>query len=236
MLKINICDDDKASVDKLVSLIEKYCKDKKLEHSLECYTQGSDLLAGNISECDLLFLDVDMGSENGIAIAHEIRKVNRELILVYVSGYVQYAPAGYNVKAFAYILKNDLDGLFEPTMNDVMKQLNFRGMTYSMKTGSTEISIPVKNILYIESFDKTIDIHTNLPQEIFTQRQTMTDTAKQLADKGFVQIHKSYLVNMQHISKLKNYAVTLTDGTNLPAAQKRWQEIMKIYLDWKGAM
>ena len=94
MLRISICDDDKASVDKLVSLIEKYCKDKKLEHSLECYTQGSDLLAGNISECDLLFLDVDMGSENGIAIAHEIRKVNRELILVYVSGYVQYAPAG----------------------------------------------------------------------------------------------------------------------------------------------
>lgn len=236
MLNIFVCDDDKNSVDKLCTLINDYCREKGLENSLTAYTNGRDLLAGDIADCDLLFLDVDMGEENGIALAHEIRKVNKDMILVYVSGYVQYAPAGYNVKAFAYILKNDLDSLFESTMNDVMKQLNFRGMTYTMKTGNTEISIPLKNILYIESFDKTIDIHTNLPQEIFTQRQTMTDTAKQLADKGFVQIHKSYLVNMQHITKLKNYAITLTDGTPLPAAQKRWQEILKIYLDWKGAM
>ena len=236
MLNISICDDDKASVDKLSCMVGEYCADNGLEYRLSTFTNGRALLESDISQCHLLFLDVDMGSENGIAIAHEIRKTNKEMILVYVSGYVQYAPAGYNVKAFAYILKNDLDGLFKTTMDDVVKQLDFRGMVYKIKTGETEISLPLKNILYIESFDKVTEIHTDLPQGRYTVRQPLTDAVKQLADKGFLQIHKSYLVNMQHITKLKNYTIVLTDGTPLPAAQKRWKEIMQAYLEWKGAL
>lgn len=236
MLRISICDDDIAGVDKLAMLIEKYCAEKGLEYSMHTYTKGSDLLASNLAECDLLFLDVDMGQENGIAIAHEIRKNYRDIVLVYVSGYVQYAPAGYNVKAFAYILKNDLDALFESTMNDVMKQMNFRGMVYKIKINSEEVALPLKNIVYLESLDKTTIIHTNNRMISYAVRQPLADAINYLCDKGFVQIHKSYLVNMQHITKLKNYTINLTDGTNLPAAQKRWRDIMQAYLKWKGAM
>ena len=236
MLRISICDDDIAGVDKLAMLIEKYCAEKGLEYSLHSYTNGSDLLASNLTECDLLFLDVDMGQENGIAISHEIRKNYRDIVLVYVSGYVQYAPAGYNVKAFAYILKNDLDALFESTMDDVMKQMNFRGMVYKIKINSEEVALPLKNIVYLESLDKTTIIHTNNRMISYAVRQPLADAINYLCDKGFVQIHKSYLVNMQHITKLKNYTINLTDGTNLPAAQKRWRDIMQAYLKWKGAM
>lgn len=236
MLRISICDDDIAGVDKLAMLIGKYCAEKGLEYSMHTYTKGSDLLASNLTECDLLFLDVDMGQENGIAISHEIRKNYRDIVLVYVSGYVQYAPAGYNVKAFAYILKNDLDALFESTMDDVMKQMNFRGMVYKIKINSEEVALPLKNIVYLESLDKTTIIHTNNRMISYAVRQPLADAINYLCDKGFVQIHKSYLVNMQHITKLKNYTINLTDGTNLPAAQKRWRDIMQAYLKWKGAM
>ena len=233
MLNISICDDDKNSVDKLAALLADYCGKKGMAYSLDCHTTGKSLLA-DVANCDILFLDVDMGEENGISIAHEIRKFNKDVIIIYVSGYVQYAPAGYNVKAFAYILKNDLDDLFETTMTDVVKQLNWRGTVYKVKTPQEEISLPVKDILYIESFDKVTDIHTT--DSRYTVRQSLGDTAKQLADKGFLQIHKSYVVNMRHITKLKNYTVTLTDNTALPAAQKRWRDIMQAYLKWKGAM
>ena len=234
MLNIFICDDDIAAVEKLKQQTDEYCTRNGLEYSMHSYTTGRDLLAADIQGCDLLFLDVDMGEENGIAIAHEIRKVNRDMILVYVSGYVQYAPAGYNVKAFAYILKNDLDSLFAATMDDVCRQLNFRGMVYRIKINDDEISLPLKNILYIESYDKICEIHTNLPQPKYTVRQPLNEAVNRLADKGFVQIHKSYVVNMQHITKLKNYTITLSDYTALPAAQKRWQDIMQKYLEWKG--
>ena len=186
MLRISICDDDIAGVDKLAMLIEKYCAEKGLEYSLHSYTNGSDLLASNLAECDLLFLDVDMGQENGIAIAHEIRKNYRDIVLVYVSGYVQYAPAGYNVKAFAYILKNDLDALFESTMNDVMKQMNFRGMVYKIKINSEEVALPLKNIVYLESLDKTTIIHTNNRMISYAVRQPLADAINYLCDKGFV--------------------------------------------------
>ena len=73
MLNISICDDDKTSVDKLSQLVKEYCQQSNMDYTLSAYTTGSDLLSGDIDNCHLLFLDVDMGEENGIAIAHEIR-------------------------------------------------------------------------------------------------------------------------------------------------------------------
>ena len=234
MLNIFICDDDKGSADKLSGMVSEYCNSKNIQHHIDVFYSGSDLLNADTRQCDLLLCDVDMGSENGIDIAAQIRTTNKRLILVYVSGYVQYAPAGYNVRAFAYILKNDLDNLFAVTMDSVMKQLNFMGAVFTFRHNDKEISLPLQNIYYIESFDKTADIHT--PDKTYSLRISIGEIAQQLADKGFVQIHKSYVVNMQHISKLKNYNITLSDGTVLTASQRRWKDVVASYLKWKGDM
>lgn len=234
MLNIFICDDDRDSADKLADMVSEYCNNRNIQHRLDVFYSGSELLAADTDRCDLLLCDVDMGSENGISIAARIRKTNRNMVLVYVSGYVQYAPAGYNVKAFAYILKNDLDSLFETTMDSVMKQLNFMGAVFSFRYNDEEISLPLQDIYYIESFDKTADIHT--AEKTYSLRSSIGEIARKLADKGFVQIHKSYVVNMQHISKLKNYHINLSNGTVLTASQRRWKDIMARYLKWKGDM
>ena len=100
--------------------------------------------------------------------------------------------------------------------------------------GCNALGLPLQDIYYIESFDKTADIHT--AEKTYSLRSSIGEIARKLADKGFVQIHKSYVVNMQHISKLKNYHINLSDGTVLTASQRRWKDIMARYLKWKGDM
>lgn len=133
MIKIAICDDQNTSVDTLAEKVRNYC----YEHNTECevftYKSGEELLASETDKLSIIFLDVDMGALNGIDTAKEIRKTNKEVIIIYVSGYVQYAPAGYQVKAFAYILKNDIDALFNDIMDEVFKELNFKEDTYMLK-------------------------------------------------------------------------------------------------------
>lgn len=237
MLRIAICDDDIVGVNNLIELVSRYQEKHNLNFEIKSFTSGKELLESDLSKYDLIFLDVDMGTENGIDIAVEIRKVNQKLILVYVSGYIQYAPAGYQVKAFAYILKRDLFENFEITMDDVMKEYHYNQQTYKFKSDEMMINIPINNILFIESFNRTTDIHTiDWPVKCYTTKLQLNNIANDLAIKGFLQIHKSYVINMNHTIKMKNYIATLIDNSELPVSQRKWRDILAQFIAWKGRM
>ena len=235
MLNIAVCDDEKLSVDKLVFKINEYCNTNDIAHSVYTYNSGEELLSSNIDALDIIFLDVDMGATNGIETAKEIRKSNKDVIIVYVSGYVQYAPAGYQVKAFAYMLKNDIDVLFNSVMDDVLEEMNYKQNVFKIKEKEKSISLALNDIVFIESFNKTVDIHITSGDK-YTEKAQINDIYNELKSKGFLQIHKSYIVNMQHVMKIKNYIVTLSNGRELMASQRRWKDIMAEYLEWKGRM
>lgn len=237
MLKIGICDDSIESIARLEKLIKTYCLKKGIDYKAAIFTSADTLLQYNLYDIDILFLDVEMGDYNGIEVAEEIRKRNQELLLVYVSAYIEFAPAGYNVKAFAYILKNDLDKSFEITMDDIISNIGFRNELYSFKCDDYIVSIPLQNISYIESFDKNIEIHTkDWKKEIYTTKAQLNEVILELHPKGFLQIHRSYIVNMQHIKKIKNYSITMSNDKTLPVSQRRWKEILSRYMYWKGKM
>ena len=235
MLNIAVCDDEKLSVDKLVFKINEYCNTNDIAHSVCTYNSGEDLLSSNIDALDIIFLDVDMGKTNGIETAREIRKYNKDVIIVYVSGYIQYAPAGYQVKAFAYMLKNDVDALFNSIMDDILEEINYKQKVFKIKENEQVISLALNDIVFIESFNKTVDIHITNGNK-HTSKAQINDIYNELKSKGFLQIHKSYIVNMQHVMKMKNYIVALSNGRELMASQRRWKDIMAEYLEWKGRM
>jgi len=235
MFNIAICDDEIISIEKLAEKVKAYCTDKNTQYSISVYQSGEELLSADTHKFDIIFLDVDMGELNGIDTAREIRKNNRDVLIVYVSGYVQYAPAGYGVKAFAYLLKNDMDNLFCDVMDNLFCELKIKNEVFRIKADKENISLPLKEIIFIESFDKTVDIH-RANGEKYTAKAQINDIYSELKPKGFLQIHKSYIVNMQHIIRIKNYIVTLSDDRELTASQRRWKDIVADYLEWKGRM
>lgn len=231
MLNIAICDDEQISIDKIYSKVSQYCVSKNISYSVHTYTTSMDLVSSDLNNINIIFLDVDMKGMNGIDAAKEIRKVNKEVIIIYVSGYIQYAPEGYQVKAFAYILKNNIDALFDSIMDEAINELQFNEDVYTVKINNEEFDISIKDIVFIESFDKELVI--NCVNEKFTIKGQLNDIYAELKNKGFLQLHRSYIVNMMHILRIKNYIITLSNGREIKASQRRWREIVTEYLDWK---
>lgn len=231
MLNIAICDDEQISIDKIYSKVSQYCESKNISYSVHTYTTSMDLVSSDLNNINIIFLDVDMKGMNGIDAAKEIRKVNKEVIIIYVSGYIQYAPEGYQVKAFAYILKNNIDALFDSIMDEAINELQFNEDVYTVKINNEEFDISIKDIVFIESFDKELVI--NCVNEKYTIKGQLNDIYAELKNKGFLQLHRSYIVNMIHILRIKNYIITLSNGREIKASQRRWREIVTEYLDWK---
>lgn len=231
MLNIAICDDEQISIDIIYSKVSQYCESKNISYSVHTYTTSMDLVSSDLNNINIIFLDVDMKGMNGIDAAKEIRKVNKEVIIIYVSGYIQYAPEGYQVKAFAYILKNNIDALFDSIMDEAINELQFNEDVYTVKINNEEFDISIKDIVFIESFDKELVI--NCVNEKYTIKGQLNDIYAELKNKGFLQLHRSYIVNMMHILRIKNYIITLSNGREIKASQRRWREIVTEYLDWK---
>lgn len=87
--------------------------------------------------------------------------------------------------------------------------------------------IEIKDILYVESFNKTAEINvTGENRSIYEVKTRIGDIYKLLEGYGFIMIHKSYIVNMAHIDKFKNYMIFLSDGQVIRASQRRWKDIV----------
>lgn len=90
-----------------------------------------------------------------------------------------------------------------------------------------EYVIEIKDILYVESFNKTAEINvTGENRSIYEVKTRIGDIYKLLEGYGFIMIHKSYIVNMAHIDKFKNYMIFLSDGQVIRASQRRWKDIV----------
>ena len=73
-------------------------------------TRGEEALARPVLEqFQLALLDVDLETTNGIALGRQLKQANPDVVLVYISAYLEFAPEGYTVHAFRYLLKRDIE-------------------------------------------------------------------------------------------------------------------------------
>ena len=57
----------------------------------------------------MALLDVDLDTMNGISLGRQLRQSSPDIALIYISAYLEFAPEGYTVNAFRYILKRDME-------------------------------------------------------------------------------------------------------------------------------
>ena len=106
MLKIIILEDEKPQLDQLTGYLERYqAEHPEFAFTLEAYERGIALLDSYQRDADLIFLDIRVPDMPGMEVARHIRKVDGNVMIVFVTSLTQYALDGYSVQAFDYILK-----------------------------------------------------------------------------------------------------------------------------------
>lgn len=232
MYKIAICDDEKIYISKIASLLIAYFNRINSDVHIETFVDADELIGSKPEDYDIIFLDVLMEGMDGIEVGKAIRKNGIDTMIVYISSYLEMAPKGYTVNAFRYVLKNELDNTFNKVIDEALRELKLQKefITVEIENGSKHLEL--RKIVFIDSYKRYVEIHTK--DEVFVKHISISELEKQLDNRGFLRVQRSYLVNMQHVTKLKNRIVYLDNGDEINCSKIKYRDIMDKYLDWKG--
>ena len=216
MLRIALCDDEENARDALRIQLEKLMDELEDEIVYE-FSNGRtciNWLTAHPGEVDLLFLDVEMGKENGMDAAKKIRTVNRDLLIVFATGYTDYVFDGYQVNA--------LDFLVKPVSPEKLKEVLLRAKEllttptdrfFVLKNADGAYRLPWDDILYFYSDRRYIHLVTVI--KTYTFYGKLNDIEKQVRN-NFVRIHQRYLVNSDNVTFVGGDFVTVDN----PACEK----------------
>ena len=232
-IRVLVCDDDKKFVQDMVERLKELTADRPI-----CITGCSTpekLTDQFLSDFQIMFLDIDMGNYNGLEIARRVRKLHLDTVLIFVTHYMEYSPEGYEVKAFRYLLKANIEEKLPRYLNEAIREAQSHADRLLFAVNGQPCAIKYDDILYLESSKRLIYLHLiDEQKENKCFYAVMAELEEQLALAGFLRVHKSYLVNMRYIEKLNYNGVVLVNKEELPISQKRYSEIKALHLQWRS--
>lgn len=234
-MKVLVCDDEPWFCEKLADGVISWFDGHDISIECDCYSSPIQLLENaDIQNAQIALLDVEMKPINGICLGEIIKEHNSDILIVYVSAYLEFAIDGYKVNAFRYLLKRDFDRTLNACMEDIWQTLSCQSI-FSTKINNKVLQIHYKDIYYFESNLRKILIFGVTPQRCIGQFYgKIPALTEQLKGTGFLRTGRSYLVNMSHIKQIVNYQVYLSNGVVLSTTRTNYSEIQNQYLMWKG--
>jgi two-component system LytT family response regulator len=245
-LKAIIVEDELASRETLSVYLSKYCPDVELAGMAESVTTGLELIQR--AQPDIVFLDIEMPRGNAFDLLEQLGEVDFDI--VFVTAFSNYAIRAINLSASYYILKPvDIDEL----VNAVEKIRKSRADKQTHKPtkvlienlhngkGSHKIVLPliegfeviqVKEIIRCQANDNFTDFHIAGKKKMMICR-TLKFYEELLAESGFMRVHKSHLVNMDHVKKYlrgKGGQLVMADESVIDVSPQKKPELMK----WLG--
>ena len=169
---------------------------------------------------------------DGMSAAEEIRKVDTEVVIIFITNMAQYAIRGYAVDALDYVLKPVSYFAFSQRLNRAigrMKKREQKVITVNIKGGAVRINIA--NIYYIESQGHTLVLHTILGD--YESQGTMKEVEEKLADLNFCRGNKGYLINLQHVDGIQD-GCAVVKGEPLLLSRSRKKEFMEALANYWG--
>lgn len=127
--KIAVCDDSEKDSDYVLSIVKDWAHKDNLNIQINTFSSAEAFLLHYEAEndYDILILDIEMKEMNGVELAKRIHQGNKEIQIIFITGYTDYIADGYDVEALHYILKPihaDEDVTLKTTLSAIEKDLD----------------------------------------------------------------------------------------------------------------
>lgn len=204
MLKFIVCDDNVDVLNKLSHMLESIFTKNDIDGEVVFKTiRGDELLEFTKSNTiDVLVLDINLNSKlNGIDIANKVREKNKDCYIIFTTAHSEYVFLAYQCKTFDYLCKPITKERFEITVLRLIEDI--QGAVNNIKyirLDSKNTLINANEVQYIKRDGMKLIFRTNSRDyEVYS---SFAKLQKQLP-KNFLRCHKSFIANINNITKLE---------------------------------
>lgn len=231
-MRIAVCDDDEREISRIGKLIAEYQISR--EESIDCYyfMNSTDFLCElKGGKYDLVLLDVLMPGTGGIQAAQELRELDKNARLIFVSASPEFAVESYSVGAYYYLLKPiDADAFFA-LLDKIRGELSAQaeqGLVLKSRDGVVRIAFA--RLAYVEVMNKTVFFYL-ADGTVHETTATLADfEGKLLSRPEFLKTHRSYLVNLNYIQAIDINCVMVENGHRVPVSRQRRSQVQDAYM------
>ena len=230
MIKCIAIDDEPIAL----NIISRYCE-RRGGLTLETYSSPR-LGMQRVREWlpDIVLLDIEMNGTSGIELA---RQLPQSCCLIFTTAYVHYALDGFEVNAVDFLCKPYFYERFDRAvqkaeqwlrMHDLLNASESPARQLLLKSEYKNVTVSVDTILYIESIDNYIKIHSADGSSLLS-KMPLHAIEEQLPADEFIRIHRSFIVPRKRIGKFSRTEVILTKTSeSLPIGKKYADDVLAI--------
>lgn len=218
----------------------------------ECQDGFTGVKTINETKPDLIFLDIQMPKLTGFEMIELLDEVPE---IIFTTAYDQFAIKAFELSAVDYLMKPFSRERFNEAVEKVLVRLQTRAETSEkervqnknietftelrkdsiiqierlfVKTGTKIDVVPVDSIVKIDAQDDYVEIFT--ADKKYLKNDTMNYLEKVLPSKTFTRVHRSHIINLNHINKIEkygkeSYVVILKDGSIVNVSKSRIKEL-----------
>jgi two-component system LytT family response regulator len=239
MIKTILVDDEPRGLSALKKLLELYCLEVKVIG--ECLDTRTAIEHIQLLEPELVFLDIAMPDKNGFDLLNELSPARFEII--FVTAHNEYTIQAFKYSAVDYLLKPVEEDLLIEAVRRATQRIADKASANQVETflynlrklqtpAEMKLCIPdmkgfrvveISDIIYCESESSYTIFHLQRGQTI-TASKSIMEYELLLEHSGFCRIHKSFLVNLQHIREYvrgEGGSVILTNDKTIEVSRRK---------------
>jgi DNA-binding LytR/AlgR family response regulator len=235
IIHISIIDDDQSFAALIKDKISCIRFDSDIYLYAKCFSSAEALSSKDILDTDLALIDIELPGIGGIQLAQRIREASERVIMAFITNHSHYSIEAYGYNVADYILKAMTDEQVPVMMQEIKEIIELTSTVVrqrgdaivSLITDTGYTSVRGSEIKYVETVKKSHrstaysdagDINLNMTLEQFMSA----------ADGGhFIRIHRSYVVNLDRIRKVRVNSVTMDDGAVLPLSRSKRHDLVE---------
>jgi two-component system LytT family response regulator len=226
------------------SIVREYLEEfPQIEIMQECNDGFEGLKAVMQHRPQLIFLDVQMPKINGFEM---LELIEEPPAVIFVTAFDEYAIRAFESHAVDYLLKPFSKERFTKAVEKFIANTEAPSSAKMLenaaaspqqrhrvvvKTGGKIKIIPVEDIQFLEAADDYVKIQTK--EGGFLKKRTMSHFEGILDEQQFVRTHRSYIVNVQQITRIdpyekENYLAVLKDGRQIPVSKTGYARLKQV--------
>ncbi|MGL5067477.1 MAG: LytR/AlgR family response regulator transcription factor [Sarcina sp.] len=230
MINIAICDECKECKEQIMEVFNKIFFVNNIECRYYLFENGKEL----VEKCkerdfNVVVLDTMLKDGEGIKFAKELKIIDQNLEIIFISESQRYIFDALDVDVFNYLLKPlDLKRLINVTekLADKFGLLKNSSKYYVIKKSTSTRFINTRDIKYISVKSRIITLHCeNEDVSFYGKIEEVLHEINELSSFDFIRAHRSYLINPFFVKKLDKLGIELEGDVKIPVSRLKFKEI-----------